>query len=127
MEATSQAVSIPVPQKDLLTHVLRQGAQKMLAQAIESEVAGWIDAHSQVRDEQGRRQVVRNGYLPERKIGTGRGEIEVRQPRVHDRRPEGERETFSSKILPPYLRKTKSVEELIPWLYLKGISTGDFH
>lgn len=108
MEATSPTVSIPAPERDLLTHVLRQGAQKMLAQAIESEVAEWIDAHSQVRDEQGRRQVVRNGYLPERKIITGLGEIEVRQPRVHDRRPEGQREPFSSKILPPYLRKTKS-------------------
>ena len=99
----------------------------MLAQAIESEVAEWIDGHSHVCDEQGRRQVVRNGYLPERKIVTGLGEIEVRQPRVADRRPEGEREAFSSKILPPYLRKTKSIEELIPWLYLKGVSTGGFH
>src|SRR6187455_1202710 len=126
MEATLSAGTIPVPERDLLTHVLRQGAQKMLAQAVESEVAEWIDQHSHVRDEQGRRQVVRNGYLPERKLVTGLGEIEVRQPRVADRRPEGEREPFSSKILPPYLRKTKSIEELIPWLYLKGVSTGDF-
>ena len=71
--------------------------------------------------------MVRNGYLPERKIVTGLGEIEVCQPRVADCRPEGDREAFSSKILPPYLRKTKSIEELIPWLYLKGISTGGFH
>lgn len=126
MEATSSAVSIPVPARDALTQVLRHGAQQMLAQAIESEVAEWIDAHSQVRDEQGRRQVVRNGYLPERKIVTSLGEIDVRQPRVADRRPADERELFSSKILPPYLRKTKSIEDLIPWLYLKGISTGDF-
>jgi putative transposase len=70
--------------------------------------------------------VVRNGFLPEREIVTGIGRIEVQQPRVRDRRPAGEAEAFSSKILPPYLRKTKSVEELIPWLYLKGISTGDF-
>jgi transposase-like protein len=74
----------------------------------------------------GRRQVVRNGHLPKRTITTGIGPIEVRQPRVHDRRPADEAEPFSSKILPPYLRKTKSVEELIPWLYLKGVSTGDF-
>ena len=94
MEATSRAVSLPVPERDLLTHVLRQGARKMLAQAIESEVAEWIDGHSHVCDEQGRRQVVRNGYLPERKIVTGLGEIEVRQPRVADRRPEGERLLF---------------------------------
>jgi transposase-like protein len=127
MEATSRAVSIPVPEQDLLTQVLRQGAQRMLAQAIEGEVAEWIDQHSHVRDEQGHRQVVRNGYLPERKLITGLGEIQVRQPRVADRRPEDEREPFSSKILPPYLRKTKSIEELIPWLYLKGVSTGDFH
>ena len=127
MEATLSAGTIPVPEQDLLTQVLRQGAQKMLAQAIESEVAEWIDQHRHVCDEQGRRQVVRNGYLPERKIVTGLGEIEVRQPRVADRRPEGEREAFTSKILPPYLRKTKSIEELIPWLYLKGISTGGFH
>jgi len=99
----------------------------MLAQAIEGEVAEWIEQHRHVRDEQGHCQVVRNGYLPERKLVTGLGEIAVRQPRVHDRRPEEHREPFSSKILPPYLRKTKSIEELIPWLYLKGVSTGGFH
>ena len=73
------------------------------------------------------RQVVRNGHLPARTILTGVGPIEVEQPRVHDRRPKEEAEKFTSQILPPYLRKTKSIEELIPWLYLKGISTGDFH
>ena len=77
-------------------------------------------------DERGRQRVVRNGHLPERTILTGIGPVAVRQPRVRDRRPEDEREEFSSKILPPYLRKTKSLEELIPWLYLKGISTGNF-
>ena len=74
----------------------------------------------------GRRQVVRNGYLPKRTILTGIGPVEVEQPRVLDRRGSGAAKPFSSKILPPYLRKTKSLEELIPWLYLKGISTGDF-
>lgn len=69
---------------------------------------------------------MRNGYLPERKLLTPMGEIAIEQPRVHDRRAEEERERFSSKLLPPYLRKTKSIEELIPYLYLKGISTGDF-
>jgi putative transposase len=98
----------------------------MLAQAIEVEVAEWIESHNSLTDAEGRRQVVRNGYLPKRTITTGLGPIEVRQPRVHDRRPANETEPFSSKILPPYLRKTKSVEELIPWLYLKGVSTGDF-
>jgi transposase-like protein len=98
----------------------------MLAQAIEAEVAQWIDDRSAVTDEAGHRQVVRNGYLPKRTITTGVGSVEVQQPRVLDRRSQEEAEPFSSKILPPYLRKTKSIEELIPWLYLKGVSTGDF-
>jgi putative transposase len=82
--------------------------------------------HAELRDADGRRQVVRNGHLPKRTITTGVGPIELRQPRVHDRRSSDEAEPFSSRILPPYLRKTKSIEELIPWLYLKGVSTGDF-
>lgn len=98
----------------------------MLAQAIEAEVADWIESHAHLVDERGRRQVVRNGRSPERKLVTPLGELEVRQPRVHDRRPAGDREPFRSSLLPPWLRKTKSVEELIPLLYLKGISTGDF-
>src|SRR6516164_3777726 len=69
---------------------------------------------------------IRNGSLPQRIINTGVGPVEVKQPRVRDRRPAGQREKFNSAILPPYLRKTKSIEELIPWLYLKGVSTGDF-
>lgn len=112
--------------KDLLTDVLRRGARELLAQAIEQEVQEWLDARAGVTDERGRRLVVRNGHLPERTIQTGIGPVEVRQPRVHDRRRGDDREVFSSQILPPYLRKTKSLEELIPWLYLKGISTGDF-
>lgn len=98
----------------------------MLATAIEAEVAQWIATHEHLIDESGRRQVVRNGRLPKRKITTGLGQVEVEQPRVHDRRKPEEREKFTSQILPPYLRKTKSIEELIPWLYLKGVSTGDF-
>ena len=98
----------------------------MLAQAIDAEVAEWIESHRDVCDQAGRRQVVRNGRLPKRTILSGVGPIEVEQPRVLDRRPTDESEFFSSKILPPYLRKTKSLEELIPWLYLKGVSTGDF-
>jgi transposase-like protein len=118
---------VPVPQgKDVLSEVLRQGAQKLLTQAIEAEVADWIDGHARIRDEAGHRQVVRNGSLPARTITTGVGPVEVKQPRVHDRRSPEEREKFTSAILPPYLRKTKSIEELIPWLYLKGVSTGDF-
>jgi transposase-like protein len=126
-EPSSSTVSFPgISSKDALSDVLRQGAQRMLAHAIEAEVAEWIDGHAEVIDRQGRRQVVRNGYLPKRTIITGIGPIEVEQPRVLDRRSKEEAESFSSRILPPYLRKTKSLEELIPWLYLKGISTGDF-
>ncbi|MEX2169268.1 MAG: IS256 family transposase [Pirellulales bacterium] len=106
--------------RDMLTAILREGAQQMLATAIEAEVQAWIAGHAHLTDEAGRRQVVRNGYLPQRKITTGLGRIEVEQPRVHDRRSPEEREKFNSRILPPYLRKT------IPWLYLKGISTGGF-
>ncbi len=126
-EGTTRTVSLTsTTTTDVLTEILRQGAQEMLATAIEAEVADWIERHRDLRDEHGRRQVVRNGYLPERKITTGLGEVEVQQPRVHDRRREGEGERFTSKILPPYLRKTRSIEELIPWLYLKGVSTSDF-
>jgi putative transposase len=118
---------VPVREgKDVLGEVLRVGAQRLLAQAVEAEVADWIDSHSDLRNDAGHRQVVRNGSLPPRTITTGVGPVEVKQPRVHDRRPAGEKEKFTSQILPPYLRKTKSIEELIPWLYLKGVSTGDF-
>src|SRR5947209_7776444 len=98
----------------------------MLVRAIEAEVAVWIDDHAHLQDESGRRQVVRNGSHPERTILTGLGPIAVKQPRVQDRRPPEQRETFTPAVLPPYLRRTKSLDELIPWLYLKGISTGDF-
>jgi len=126
-DSTTDTALLPLPQsKDVLTDVLREGAQKLLAQAVQAEVASWIDARRECRDANGHQQVVRNGYLPKRRIVTGIGPIDVRQPRVHDRRPEGQAEKFSSQILPPYLRKTKSIEELIPWLYLKGVSTGDF-
>jgi len=114
--------------RDVLTEILRQGARDMLAKAIENEVAEYTDRHAHVRDEQGHRLVVRNGYLPARTIQTGLGDVPVRQPRVRDgRRDEhGRRMRFTSRILPPYLRRTRSVEELLPWLYLKGVSTGDF-
>jgi putative transposase len=98
----------------------------MLAEAIEAEVADWIDAHAHLRDQDGRRQVVRNGSHPEREILTGLGPIAVKQPRVADRRSPKHRERFTPNVLPPYLRRTKTVDELIPWLYLKGVSTSDF-
>ena len=98
----------------------------MLAQAIQAEVDAYVESHAHLRDDAGRQLLVRNGFLPQRTILTGIGAVEVKQPRVKDRRPAEQQEKFSSAILPPYLRKTKSIEELIPWLYLRGISTGDF-
>jgi transposase-like protein len=99
----------------------------MLQAALESEVQTFLEEHSARVDDEGRRLVVRNGHLPERQIVTGAGPLEIRQPRVRDKSADpSERVRFSSEILPPYLRKSKSVEELIPWLYLKGISTSDF-
>jgi len=122
-----QPIFIHVPH-DTLTPILREGAQRMLAQAIEAEVADYIERHAHQRDVVGHRQVVRNGHKDEREIQTGIGPITVRQPRVNDKRVDenGQRLGFTSAILPPYLRKTRSIEELIPWLYLKGLSTGDF-
>ncbi len=113
---------------DPLTDILRAGARQLLAQAIEAEVEGHIVAHAELTDAQGRRRVVRHGYLPEREIQTGLGAVRVKAPRVRDRDPEapGGRIGFTSSILPRYLRRSKLMEELLPWLYLKGISSGDF-
>jgi transposase-like protein len=98
----------------------------MLAQAVHAEAEEWLLARRHLCDPAGHRQVVRNGYLPEREILTGQGPIPVRQPRLRDHRPAEGRETFVSRILPPYLRRAKSVDERIPWLYLRGLSTGDY-
>jgi transposase-like protein len=100
----------------------------MLATAIETEVNEYCERFKSELDENGHRLVVRNGYMKERTIRTGLGEIELRKPRVNDRRVDafGNRCRFESSIVPPYLRKTKTVEEMVPWLYLRGISTGDF-
>lgn len=126
-EVTTTTFAFPSASRDALTEVLRAGAQQMLSAAIEAEVAEWIEAHRHLTNCRGHRLVVRNGHLPEREITTGIGPVKIRQPRVRDRRLGEEQEAFSSRILPPYLRKTKSIEELLPWLYLKGISTGDFN
>ena len=114
--------------EDPLTQVLRLGARRLLADAVEAEVEAFIAAHADLADEAGRRRVVRHGYQPEREVQTGIGAVAVRRPRVRDRQPDSGRGRirFTSSILPPYLRRAKSVEELLPWLYLKGISTGDF-
>jgi putative transposase len=119
---------VSIGSKDVLTEILRQGAQQMLANAIDNEVTEYLAQHAHHLDADGKRMVVRNGYLPTRELQTGVGQMTVRQPRVNDKREDeqGQRIRFSSKILPPYLRRTKSIDELIPWLYLRGISTGDF-
>ena len=114
--------------EDPLTAVLHAGARQLLAQAAEMEVAAFIAAHSHLSDGAGRRRVVRHGHLPEREIQTGIGPVAVRCPRVRDRGEAsgGDKIRFTSAILPRYLRRSKSIEELLPWLYLKGLSTGDF-
>ena len=112
--------------RDVLTEVLQTGARQLLATAIEAEVDEYVAARAKTVDAAGRRGVVRNGHLPKRALQTPLGDVTVQQPRVRDRRPDDERETFRSAILPPYLRKTPSLEALYPWLYLKGLSTGDF-
>ena len=113
---------------DPLTEILRAGARQLLGQAIEAEVAAHIEAHADLTDASGRRRIVRHGHMPEREVQTGIGAVTVKRPRVRDRDPQatGGRIRFTSSILPPYLRRAKSVEALLPWLYLKGISSGDF-
>src|SRR5471032_1908788 len=120
-------LSQPGAFSDLLTDVLRNGARALLAQAVEAEVAGFLGGHTDKLTDDGRARLVRHGHLPEREVMTGIGAVAVRCPRVRDRVGEGgERIRFSSAILPPYARRSKSLEVLIPILYLKGISTGDF-
>ena len=124
---------VPLPKpgasvaNDPLLAVLREGARRMLTQAVEAEVEAFLTAHGDLADGRGRRRLVRNGHAPERHIQTGIGTIEVRRPRVRDRGEDGsEPVRFTSAILPPYLRRARNVEELLPWLYLKGVSTGRF-
>ena len=106
---------------------MRIGARALLAQAVEAEVAALLSGHADKLTEDGRQRVVRHGHLPEREIMTGIGPVAVRCPRVRDRVGEGsERIRFSSAILPPYARRTKSLDVLLPVLYLRGVSTGDF-
>lgn len=120
-----ELVSQPEPRvADPLTELLRSGAQALIAQAVEAELEQLLAEHSDRRLPDGRRAVVRNGYLPQRTVQTGIGDVEVRVPKVRDRSDQGV--TFHSSLLPPYLKRARSVEELLPWLYLKGVSTGDF-
>lgn len=113
--------------KTELEEIVRRGAQRLLATALEVEVEEFCLKHKDRRDEFGRRKVVRNGYHKDRILVTGAGPLGIRMPRVDDRiLEETEEPRFQSSLIPPYLRRTKNLEELVPFLYLKGISTGDF-
>ena len=119
--------ALPQPEgkpADMLTELLRSGAKELIAQAVEAELAIMLEQHRELRLPDGRQAVVRNGYLPERTIQTGVGDVEIKVPKVRDRSGCGI--SFTSSLLPPYLKRTRSIEELLPWLYLKGISTGDY-
>lgn len=109
---------------DALSELVRKGARQIIAQAVEAELAEFLTQYQSLKDNQGRQAVVRNGYLPERTIVTGVGEVEIQVPKVRDRSGSGIK--FNSTLLPPYLKRARSVEEVLPWLYLKGVSTGDF-
>ncbi len=113
----------------LLDELAREGARQMLAAALQAEVAAYIDAHRDRVDEVGHRLVVRNGYHDPREVATSAGAVPVRQPRVNDKRIDedtGERRRFSSAILPAWARKSPGVAEVLPLLYLHGMSSGDF-
>lgn len=110
----------------MIDHLVREGARQMLQTAIESEVSEYIARHQHLRDVHGRQAIVRNGTMPERELATTAGMLPITQPRVRDRRGDQERQRFTSAILPRYARKSPTLEVLLPVLYLKGISTGDF-
>lgn len=121
MTENDNVISIETPVNPL-EHLLKTGAQQLLAQAIEAELAQLLTQY-QHETVEGLQRIVRNGHQPERTIQTGLGDIEVKIPKVRDRKKEGVK--FNSALIPPYLKRTKNIEELIPWLYLRGISTGD--
>ena len=129
--AKSTVVPFGLPSEfspDPLTEVIQAGAKELLRTAVQAEVSAFIAAHAHLLDEEGRQRLVRHGFLPEREVMTGIGPVPVLVPRVRDRgaNSDGTKIKFRSSPVPPYLRKAKSVEDLLPWLYLKGISTGDF-
>ena len=109
--------------QDELTDLIRAGARKLIAQALKAEVAELLATYADQQDEQGHARVVRSGHHPTREIPTGSGPVTVQVPKVRSR--EGEPVTFRSALVPPYVRKTRSLEAALPWLYLKGISTGE--
>ena len=113
----------------MLDEIVRDGARQMLAAALQAEVAAYVAAHADQVDEQGHRLVVRNGYHAEREVTTAAGAVAVRQPRVNDKRLDevtGERRRFASAILPAWSRKSPRVAEVLPLLYLHGLSSSDF-
>lgn len=118
----------PAEPKDALTEICQEGARQLLQQALEIEIKNHIENYAHLQDEGGHQQIVRNGYLPGRELQTGIGKLNIKQPRARDKREvsDDEKIKFRSQILPPYLRRTKQMEELIPWMYLKGISSNDF-
>ena len=121
---TVVSIDEPSTTKDALTEMLREGAQKLLAEAVQAELGELLEKYEGQRDGQGRKRLVRNGYLPMREIQTGIGGIPVRIPRVRDRGSGEESEEiirFRSSLVPPYLRRSKSMEELLPLLYLKAL------
>jgi transposase-like protein len=124
-EAAAAQDEVGFPTLDQLAH---QGAQKMLMTALEEEVASYIERHKEEVDEQGHRRVVRNGKAKPRQVTCGAGTLEIQAPRVNDKRVDesGERQKFTSQILPPYMRRSPKVAEVLPVLYLRGLSTGDF-
>ena len=116
------------PATPTLDDLAREGARRMLMAALQVEVAQYVDAYQEARDASGRRLVVRHGQAEARKVTCGAGTVEVRAPRVNDKRVDatGQRERFTSRILPPYMRRSPKVAEVLPILYLRGLSTGDF-
>jgi putative transposase len=113
--------------RSALDELAHEGARRMLGEALEIEVEAYLERHRQERDGEGRALVVRNGHARERQVTVGSGTLPVRAPRVNDQRVvEGTRQKFTSEILPPYLRRSKAVSEVLPVLYLRGLSTGDF-
>jgi putative transposase len=114
--------------RSLLDEIARDGARRMLVAALETEVAAYLEAHREERDSEGHALVVRNGKGRTRKVTVGAGTIPVSAPRVNDRRTDqdGERRRFTSRIRPPYMRRSRKVAEVLPVLYLRGLSTGDF-
>jgi len=122
---TPKEVATPeIEVNDPLTEILRAGARSLISQAVEVELSHLLDVHRDKKLGDGRQAIVRNGYLPARTLQTGIGDVDIQVPKVRDRSDSGIK--FNSNLLPPYLKRTKSIEELLPWLYLKGISTGDY-